>query len=99
MRIQKDILVCSLPPVGRVNEALINIDVYKMTEAAQINLKIVASSYTAGLRVLIEHCDDRDTARRIYSELRNLSHRLAVKHGFMLHKGKSNVESNRQPRS
>lgn len=43
----------------------------------------MADGSLAQLRSLIDRgMESRDTARVIYSELRNLTHRLAVKHKF-----------------
>jgi hypothetical protein len=54
-----------------------------MSEAAE-NLVILtlAKGSTAELRSLIERCNDRETGRVLYTELRNLAHKLAVKHKF-----------------
>jgi len=45
-------------------------------------ISTLAKGATAQLREIIDHCDDREAARYIYTELRRLAHVLAVKHRF-----------------
>ncbi len=45
-------------------------------------IEATARGALAQVRHIAEHCEDRETARVIYAELRNLAHKLAKKHQF-----------------
>lgn len=51
-------------------------------EANTVVLASVAKGALAQIRHLTEHSDDRETARLIYCEMKNLTHKLAVKYRF-----------------
>jgi hypothetical protein len=45
-------------------------------------IKTLAKGSMYELRSLIDECQDYDTARMIYTELKRLAHVIASKHGF-----------------
>lgn len=45
-------------------------------------IAVLAKGTLAEMRMLIERCEDRETAQSIYREMRNLEHKLAVKYKF-----------------
>jgi hypothetical protein len=49
-------------------------------------IKTLAKGATAELREIVENCDDRETARPIYTELLRLAHKLSHKFEFQLTK-------------
>lgn len=61
-----------------------------MTESAKVTT--LAKGSLAEIRAWIDtYGHDRELARKIYADLRNLSHQLAVKHNFPTDKQKRRI--------
>lgn len=47
-----------------------------------LTIAVMSKGVLAELRMLIERCEDKDTARAMYREMRQLEHKVRVKFRF-----------------
>jgi len=61
-------------------------------ELRNIVITTLARGALVELRVIHEQCDDAETARPIYAELRRLAYEIAKKHDFLRSQGHARMD-------